>query len=332
MRFLTKEEILELHADAIAKFGGEDGVRDENSLESAIIAPENRLYYEPESDLAALAATYAYNINKNHAFIDGNKRTAAAASEAFLNLNDAQLIATDDELINIHLKIAANELSKEDLENNLRKWIITPILTENEQLTLKFQEDLKVKLSELTSIQNVMLQALETCNCAFKETAPFIEQAKATKTGLALRAEATRIFDRLAKKIHNSISICEANIPTFEKIGREFLEILQDGKKSEHFRAEEPNKIQEKTDEIKALIILIEVVKLSLNIGSSILISIKHQLLDIETKEPLLSAFQHIARVIDKLDNTTKGLRETLDEMVIQFHQTVNSQISNLSS
>lgn len=333
MRFLTKEEVLELHADAIAKFGGEYGIRDDGLLESAITAPENRFCYEPETDIAALAATYAYHINKNHAFIDGNKRTAAAASEVFLNLNNVQLTASDDELIDLHLNIEANKLSREDVENSLRSWIIVaPILSQNEQLTLKFQEDLKTKLFELSPIQGLMLQSMRNCSVVSKEANVLLKEAKATKTGLALRAEVARISDSLAKKIHTSISICETNLPTFDKFGKELLEILQEGTISEHFRAEKPDEIRKKTDGMKVLIILIEASKLVLNLTSSMLIGSKQELLGIEIKEPLLSAYQHIIKVVDDLDNSINQLRETLDVMLTQFQQAINSETSELTS
>ena len=57
-------------------------------LELALKASENRLFYETE-DLALLGATYAYHLAQAHAFVDGNKRIAAVASELFLELNGA---------------------------------------------------------------------------------------------------------------------------------------------------------------------------------------------------------------------------------------------------
>lgn len=81
----------------------------------AIKAAENRYYYETE-DLAKLAATYAYHLSQAHAFLDGNKRIAAAAG-VFLEINGAFLEATEDEIIELFLDIAASKLSREDVEN-----------------------------------------------------------------------------------------------------------------------------------------------------------------------------------------------------------------------
>lgn len=85
MRFLRKDELIELHHGLINRFGGIEGLRDEAGLESAIAAPEQRASYE-EADLVACAATYAYHLTKAHAFLDGSKRVAAAATESSISL------------------------------------------------------------------------------------------------------------------------------------------------------------------------------------------------------------------------------------------------------
>jgi death-on-curing protein len=89
-------EIASIHALAIEAFGGLSGVRDGGALEAALIAAENRAYYE-QASLITCAATYAYHLTQAHAFLDGNKRVAAAVAEIFLELNRAELRATDDQ-------------------------------------------------------------------------------------------------------------------------------------------------------------------------------------------------------------------------------------------
>ena len=91
------------------------GVRDERALEAALIAAENRAYYE-QASLIACAATYAYHLTQAHAFLDGNKRVAAAMAEIFLELNGAELRATDDQIVALFLAIAAGQLSRQDVE------------------------------------------------------------------------------------------------------------------------------------------------------------------------------------------------------------------------
>jgi death-on-curing protein len=86
-----------VHARAIEEFGGLRGIRDEGALEAALRAVENRAYYE-QATLTICAATYAYHLTQAHAFLDGNKRVAAAVAEIFLELNGAELRATDDDV------------------------------------------------------------------------------------------------------------------------------------------------------------------------------------------------------------------------------------------
>lgn len=87
MKFVDKTSILIIHHKLIERYGGIHGLRDEGAFESSVNTAENRFYYETE-DLAKLAATYAYNLSQAHAFLDGNKRTAAVAA-VFLEINGA---------------------------------------------------------------------------------------------------------------------------------------------------------------------------------------------------------------------------------------------------
>ena len=115
MLFPTIKEVLDLHKQTIEEFGGAHGLRDEAALESAILAAENRAYYENAS-LAICAATYAYHLNQAHAFIDGNKRIAAAVAELFLSINDARLELTNDEIVDLFLGIAASQITRDEVE------------------------------------------------------------------------------------------------------------------------------------------------------------------------------------------------------------------------
>lgn len=73
--FLTKDEVLRFHAKGIEELGGSHGLRDEGALESALLAAENRAYYE-EASLAVCVATYAYHLTQAHAFIDALMATS----------------------------------------------------------------------------------------------------------------------------------------------------------------------------------------------------------------------------------------------------------------
>jgi death on curing protein len=86
MIFPDKLDVLTIHARLMAETGGTQGLRDEALLESALNAAKNRHYYET-ADVVSCAATYAFHLTQTHAFLDGNKRVAAAITEAFLETN-----------------------------------------------------------------------------------------------------------------------------------------------------------------------------------------------------------------------------------------------------
>ncbi len=111
--FLRFDEVLSLHADQIARYGGISGVRDLGLLESAIASPEasyeGRYFH---ATLPEMAAAYLFHLAQNHPFLDGNKRTAAAATFLFLFLNDLDLNCTEDELVDLTLGVASGKISK----------------------------------------------------------------------------------------------------------------------------------------------------------------------------------------------------------------------------
>ena len=99
-----------IHSKQLATHGGADGIRDVGLLDSALARPRHRFAYEdPTPDVPAMAASYAFAIAKNHAFIDGNKRTAAVVCELFLNLNGYELTATNDAMYPPVLALAAGD-------------------------------------------------------------------------------------------------------------------------------------------------------------------------------------------------------------------------------
>ena len=122
MIFLNKSDIIAIQERAIKEFGGLHGIRDEGALESAVIAIVNRFHYE-QADLVACAATYGYHIAKAHAFIDGNKRTAAIATETFLLVNDARLEVKNSQFADLFIGLASGEVSRDDAEALLRSWV-----------------------------------------------------------------------------------------------------------------------------------------------------------------------------------------------------------------
>ena len=110
--------MLDVHAEQLALFGGPDGVRDAGMLESALARPINKFAYG-ETDLAALAAAYAFGIAKNHPFVDGNKRAAFASIIVFLGLNGLDFVAPPEQATAVILALAAGEVA----EDGLARWI-----------------------------------------------------------------------------------------------------------------------------------------------------------------------------------------------------------------
>jgi death-on-curing protein len=69
---------------------------------------------------------YAFHLIQNHPFVDGNKRVGAAVAEIFIRLNGGQLNATNDEIVELFLGIAAGRISREDVEKAFARWVVVP--------------------------------------------------------------------------------------------------------------------------------------------------------------------------------------------------------------
>ncbi len=111
-----------IHQRQIAEHGGEGGVRDEGLLESALARPQNLLAYgDPEPDVSALAACYAFGICKNHAFVDGNKRVAYVTARTFLVLNGFDIRTSQEDKTLTMLALAEGKLTEEQLAEWIRQ-------------------------------------------------------------------------------------------------------------------------------------------------------------------------------------------------------------------
>jgi death-on-curing protein len=123
---LTVEIVREIHDEAIARFGGSDGVRDSALLESAVAAPQASFGGKsPYRDLAEVAAAYLYYLCRNHPFIDGNKRAALGACVVFLKLNGVEPRPDGPEWEALVLAIAAGSLDREQATIRLREFLPT---------------------------------------------------------------------------------------------------------------------------------------------------------------------------------------------------------------
>lgn len=116
--WLSVELVRDIHAEQLAIYGGPEGVRDLGLLESALARPINRFAYG-ETDMAALAAAYAFGLARNHPFVDGNKRAAFLAMMTFLRLNGIPFAPADAMAAAAILALAAGEVD----EKGLTRWI-----------------------------------------------------------------------------------------------------------------------------------------------------------------------------------------------------------------
>jgi len=124
--WLEVDEVIDMHAEQLAIFGGPEGIRDHGLLESAVLRPVNQWHYG-QTDLAALAAAYAFGLARNHAFVDGNKRIAFHAMMVFLRGNDIAFAPDPAHATEIILSLAAGEVSEESLTRWIRdNWPAEP--------------------------------------------------------------------------------------------------------------------------------------------------------------------------------------------------------------
>lgn len=121
-RFLSVEDVIEIHVDQIERYGGSLGVREVELLRSALGMPEagfgDRYLH---TDLFEMAAAYLFHIVQNHPFIDGNKRTGTMAAFVFLKLNGLTLDADESIFEPLVLKAAQGQIDKLAIAEFLRK-------------------------------------------------------------------------------------------------------------------------------------------------------------------------------------------------------------------
>jgi death-on-curing protein len=112
--FLTLSQVNRLHARALAEHGGQEGVREPGLVDSALVSAKNTFWYAG-GDLFDIAAAYAFHLAESQAFVDGNKRVAAAAALVFLEINGARLLSAPDALERAMIQIALRRLDKQGL-------------------------------------------------------------------------------------------------------------------------------------------------------------------------------------------------------------------------
>lgn len=116
--YLTLVELLAIHDRLLQDFGGAAGVRDGGALESALFRPQTGYY----DDVLAEAAALFESLIQNHPFVDGNKRTAFAATDVFLRLNGLSLAVGDAEAYEFIVgSLERGELDRDRIDAWLRE-------------------------------------------------------------------------------------------------------------------------------------------------------------------------------------------------------------------
>ena len=122
-RFILPATVLAIHDAQIADHGGLPGLRDLGLLESALARPQNLLAHAATEtpalaappDAYDLAAAYAFGLARNHAFHDGNKRTAYVVARLFLLLHGCDLRAPDVERVLVFERLGRDEVGEREL-------------------------------------------------------------------------------------------------------------------------------------------------------------------------------------------------------------------------
>jgi death-on-curing protein len=110
-----------VHFDLLRAHGGMPGLRDDGALEAALARPLQRWSYRRDADLAELAAAYGFGLTRGHPYNDGNKRTAFMAMAVFAGLNGCEIEASEADVVDVMIRLAAGRLSEAALAKRIRQ-------------------------------------------------------------------------------------------------------------------------------------------------------------------------------------------------------------------
>ena len=118
--FLSREAVDLIHESSLRAFGGADGIRDENALESALGQPMHEFFYR-QSDLFQIAAAHAFHVAQNQPYIDGNNRPGLLCALNFLEQNGIPVSEPVDEFYDAMIGVAENRIDKAGLAQIFRR-------------------------------------------------------------------------------------------------------------------------------------------------------------------------------------------------------------------
>jgi death-on-curing protein len=114
-RWISRLVVDAIQTDMLLTHGGMPGIRDDNALESALARPRQRFAYEPDTELARLAAAYGYGLVRDHPYNDGNKRVGFVVMAVFLGLNGHEFVASESDVVTTIVALASGNLDEETL-------------------------------------------------------------------------------------------------------------------------------------------------------------------------------------------------------------------------
>jgi death on curing protein len=127
--WLSRLVVDTMHAELLSEHGGLPGIREggDDLIEAALARPKNRAAYEPDSDLADLAAAYAFGLASNHGWLDGNKRVAFAAAATFLLVNGVRLTASEPDAYHVMIELVQRKMSEQEFAGWVRAHSARPL-------------------------------------------------------------------------------------------------------------------------------------------------------------------------------------------------------------
>jgi death on curing protein len=120
VRYLTASEVMLVNEQEV----GPELLADFGLLEAAVLRPQQSVFgSDAYPDMHTKAAAMMHSLIRNHAFIDGNKRTGVLATILFYNLNGYTIETAQEDLIALALDIAEGQIDVEGIAGILKSWV-----------------------------------------------------------------------------------------------------------------------------------------------------------------------------------------------------------------
>ena len=122
IRYLSEDEIVDLHYRVIGRFGGMPGIRDEGALASCVAQPKTAVFGgERFTTIFDKAAAYCFFIARMHPFFDGNKRTGLVAAITFLLDHGITPVFDENEMYDVTIRVARGQIEIDSLADVFRR-------------------------------------------------------------------------------------------------------------------------------------------------------------------------------------------------------------------